>query len=73
MARAQALARVPRSTWLRLQRVVEGTEMALLLLAAMPVARSAGGLSIATGVAERPEPGVRKSAETDSDCRLAAP
>jgi hypothetical protein len=47
---AQALARVPRSTWLRLQRVVEGSDMALLLLAAMPVARSAGGLSIATGV-----------------------
>lgn len=48
-APAQALARVPRSTWLRLQRVVEGTENALLLLAATPVARSAGGLSIATG------------------------
>ena len=39
------LARVPRSTWLRLQRVVEGTEVALLLMAAAPVARSAGGLS----------------------------
>jgi len=48
-ASPQALARVPRSTWLRLQRVVEGTEIALLLLAAGPVARSAGGLSIATG------------------------
>jgi hypothetical protein len=48
---AAALTRVPRSTWLRLQRVVEGTETALLLLAAVPVARSAGGLSIATGAA----------------------
>ena len=55
-APAQALARVPRSTWLRLQRVVEGTETALLLLAAMPVARSAGGLSIQTG-AGNPESG----------------
>jgi hypothetical protein len=45
------LARVPRSTWLRLQRVVEGTEVALLLMAGAPVARSAGGLSIASGVA----------------------
>ncbi len=45
----QALTRIPRSTWLRLQRVVEGTEVALLLLAATPIARSAGGLSIATG------------------------
>jgi hypothetical protein len=50
-ASPHVLARVPRSTWLRLQRVVEGTEIALLLLAAAPVARSAGGLSIATGVA----------------------
>lgn len=48
-ASALALARVPRSTWLRLQRVVEGGDTALLLVAAAPVARSAGGLSIATG------------------------
>jgi hypothetical protein len=49
-APAPALARVPRSTWLRLQRIVEGTEIALLLLVAGPIARSAGGLSIATGL-----------------------
>jgi hypothetical protein len=55
-APAQALARVPRATWLRLQRVVEGTETALLLLAATPVARSAGGLSIQTGAGTH-EPG----------------
>lgn len=48
-APAQALARVPRSTWLRLQHVVEGRDTALLLLAPTPVARSAGGLSIAMG------------------------
>jgi len=60
-APAQALARVPRSTWLRLQRVVEGTEIALLLLAATPVARSAGGLSIQTGVGnQEPGPGTRE-------------
>jgi hypothetical protein len=57
------LARVPRSTWLRLQRIVEGTEIALLLIAAAPVARSAGGLSIATGAAE-PEAGVTQAAGT---------
>jgi len=55
------LARVPRSTWLRLQRVVEGTEVALLLLAAVPVARSAGGLSIATGVVAAPGAWSRES------------
>jgi hypothetical protein len=49
------LGRVPRSTWLRLQRVVEGSDTALLLLALGPVARSAGGLSIATGVGRAAE------------------
>jgi hypothetical protein len=60
-APAPALARVPRSTWLRLQRIVEGTEVALLLLAAVPVARSAGGLSIATGAAAETRSGVAKA------------
>jgi hypothetical protein len=60
-APAPALTRVPRSTWLRLQRIVEGTEIALLLLAAVPVARSAGGLSIATGAVAEPGSGVAKA------------
>ena len=55
------LGRVPRSTWLRLQRVVEETEVALLLIAAGPVARSAGGLSIAIGVANTTGVGKRES------------
>jgi hypothetical protein len=54
------LGRVPRSTWLRLQRVVEETEVALLLIAAAPVARSAGGLSIVSGVGNR-ESGVGRA------------
>ncbi|MCC7179952.1 MAG: hypothetical protein IT177_16365 [Acidobacteria bacterium] len=52
-APAPALARVPRSTWLRLQHIVEGSEIALVLLVATPVARSAGGVSIVTGVGSR--------------------
>jgi hypothetical protein len=47
---AAGLARVPMATWLRIQRVVEGTDTAVLLLATTPVARSAGGLSIGMGV-----------------------
>ncbi len=50
---AAGLARVPMATWLRIQRVVEGTDTAVLLLAATPVARSAGGLSIVTGRSAR--------------------
>ena len=55
---AAGLARIPRSTWLRIQRVIEGSETAVVLLASTPVARSAGGISIATGVETR-ESGVR--------------
>jgi hypothetical protein len=48
-APAHGLARIPRSTWLRIQRVIEGSDTTVLLLAAAPLARSAGGLSIVTG------------------------
>ena len=67
----QALTRIPRSTWLRLQRVVEGTEVALLLLAAMPIARSAGGLSIATGAGSAITSGATASAVPDSRLPIA--
>ena len=46
---AAGLARVPMATWLRIQRVIEGTDTVVLLLATAPVARSAGGLSVALG------------------------
>jgi len=39
--------RLPFTTWLRLQRVIEGSETVCVLLAAEPVARSAGGVTIA--------------------------
>ena len=67
----QALTRIPRSTWLRLQRVVEGTEVALLLLAATPIARSAGGLSIATGAGSAITSGATASAVPDSRLPIA--
>ncbi|MCC7123945.1 MAG: hypothetical protein IT178_03795 [Acidobacteria bacterium] len=44
-----ALASIPRATWLRVQRIIEGSATAVLLLAPVPVARSAGGFSIAMG------------------------
>jgi hypothetical protein len=46
---AAGLRRIPHTTWLRVQRVIEGTDTACLLLGPMPLARSAGGLSISTG------------------------
>ena len=44
------IRRIPHTTWLRLQRVVEGSDTACLLVGAMPLARSAGGITITTGV-----------------------
>jgi RecA DNA recombination protein len=43
------LRRIPMTTWLRVERVVEGSDTACLLLAPMPLARSAAGATIATG------------------------
>lgn len=42
------LRRVPLTTWLRLQRIIEGSETACLLIGSLPIARSAGGVTITT-------------------------
>lgn len=44
---ATALRRLPASTWFRIERAIEGSDTAVLILAAQPIARSAGGRSIA--------------------------
>lgn len=43
---ANALRRLPASTWFRVERAIEGSDTAVLILAAQPVARSAGGRSM---------------------------
>jgi hypothetical protein len=43
---ASAIARLPFTTWLRVQRTIEGSDTACVLLASQPLARSAGGLSL---------------------------
>jgi len=50
---ANALRRLPATTWFRIERIVENTEIAVVLLAAMPIARSKGGRSINTGAGSR--------------------
>ena len=40
------LARIPFTTWLRVQRVLENSDTAGVVLALRPVARSAGGLAL---------------------------
>ncbi len=43
---AQTITRLPYTTWVRLQRVIEGSETACVLIGSEPIARSAGGVSV---------------------------
>jgi len=45
----QALRRIPMTTWMRLQRVIEGQPSAGIVLGASLLSRSAGGVSIVLG------------------------
>jgi hypothetical protein len=54
---AAALRRLPASTWFRVERAIEGSDTAVLILSTMPVARSAGGRSIVLEPAGNREPG----------------
>jgi hypothetical protein len=63
---ASALRRLPASTWFRIERAIAGGDTAVLILAAVPVARSAGGRSIAMLAGSRSNPPVPGS-------RLPAP
>ena len=49
---ADAVRRLPFTTWLRLQRVVEGSQTACVLVGSEPMARSSAGLTLRLGVAE---------------------
>ena len=42
----RAIKRLPYTTWLRLQRVIEGRETACVLIGSEPIARSAGGVTV---------------------------
>ena len=61
---ANALRRLPASTWFRIERAIEGSDTAVVILAATPIARSAGGRSIAMGLGSR-EPGTGTRKNTD--------
>jgi len=46
---ASTLKQIPFTTWPRVQRVIEGSDTACLLLTSEPLARSSGGLTMALG------------------------
>jgi hypothetical protein len=71
-----ALRRIPVTTWLRVQRIIEGRDTACVLTAAQPLARSAGGLTLSlaghvrwTGDADRS----RHLTGADIDIRIVSP
>jgi recombination protein RecA len=49
-APADAVRRLPFTTWLRLQRMVEGSQTACLLIGSQPMARSSAGLTLQLGI-----------------------
>jgi len=50
---AAVIRQLPWTTWLRLQRVVEGTSIACVVVGPAPMARSAGGVTMALQAARR--------------------
>jgi recA bacterial DNA recombination protein len=65
------IRRVPLTTWMRLQRIVEGTDTACLLLGPVPLARSAGGVTITTGVSVEARQEIARRAKADLSRRSA--
>src|SRR5206468_8045365 len=49
-APADAVRRLPFTTWLRLQRMVEGNQTTCVLVGSEPMARSSAGLTLRTGI-----------------------
>jgi hypothetical protein len=71
---ATALRRLPASTWFRIERAIEGSDTAVLILAAQPVARSAGGRSIVIDGNREPATGNRTGSRLpDPGSRVAGP
>jgi hypothetical protein len=58
-APSQALRRIPMTTWMRLQRVLEGQPAAAVMVGATPMSRSAGGVSMVLSSAGAGGPSAR--------------
>ena len=64
-APSSALSRLPFTTWMRVQRTIEGSETACLIVGPHPIARSAGGVTLSLGGASR------WAGDTDRSRRIA--
>jgi len=73
-----ALNRIPFTTWLRVQRTIEGSDTACVLVAPQPLARSAGGFTLSlAGRTQWAGPGAssrsRRLAGMDVTVRIISP
>jgi hypothetical protein len=68
---AQTIKRLPYTTWLRLQRVIEGSETACVLIGSEPIARSAGGVTVQLAAGQTAR--VIRARKAESDCHVRVP
>jgi hypothetical protein len=69
----QVLRRLPFTTWLRLHRVIEGSETACVLIGDEPISRSAGGVTLQLGHGQAPGSRLRAPGQTVPEVRSPKP
>ena len=67
---AQTIKRLPYTTWLRLHRVIEGSETACVLIGSEPIARSAGGVTIQMAAGQTARVIRARKVESDQHVRV---
>jgi hypothetical protein len=68
-----ALHRLPFTTWMRVQRTIEGSETACLLVGSHPIGRSAGGLTLTLDGVSRWTGSANRLAGLDAVVRVVSP
>jgi KaiC/GvpD/RAD55 family RecA-like ATPase len=67
---AQTIKRLPYTTWVRLQRVIEGSDTACVVIGSEPVARSAGGVTVQLAVGQIARVIRARKVESDQHVRV---
>ena len=67
---AQTIARLPYTTWLRLHRVIEGSETACVLIGTGSIARSAGGVTVQLAAGQTARVIRARKVESDQHVRV---
>ena len=65
-----AIKRLPYTTWLRLHRVIEGSETACVLIGSEPIARSAGGVTVQLALGQTARIVRARKVESDHHVRV---